>query len=110
MEALSQRSVRETPEKLVSQLAARLRNHVLWDSLLLIFPPLLLTLYIVVSLYRAAWVSETIALTVILVGAAMGGLAALIGYRPLVPSLQSTARLMDQFAHAKDRFLTLVTI
>ncbi len=110
MEALPPRSSRGMPEKLVSQLAVRLRHHALWDSLLLIFPPLLLIIDLVFLFYRAAWFTETIPLTVVPVAAAMGGLAALIRYRPLVPSVQSTARLIDQSAQAKDRFLTLVTI
>ncbi|HEX9786861.1 MAG TPA: hypothetical protein VGB09_02500, partial [Candidatus Binatia bacterium] len=41
---------------------------------------------------------------------ALGALAVLLRHRPLVPSVRSVARLVDQRSGAKDHFLTLATV
>jgi hypothetical protein len=101
---------RGSPEQRVGRLVARLRNHALWDSLLIFSPPLLVALYCVVHCYRAGWVAS---MTFFLLGTAIvaAGLFAVVArYRPLIPSIDSAARLVDERTDAKDRFLTLATI
>ena len=98
------------PENLVAHLAARLRSHVLWDSLLIFIPPVLAGVFIVFSFYRAAWMSPLAFLLAALVLAGVAGLAVILRYRPLVPSVPAAARLIDGQADSKDRFLTLATL
>jgi len=100
----------ESPEQRVGRLGARLQHHALWDSLLIFSPPLLLFIYLVIHLYRDGWIAQT---TLILLGIAIIGtalLAVVVRYRPLMPSMSSTARLIDERAGAKDRVLTLATL
>ena len=110
MQRLFEEHHRETPEKLVGRLTVQLRNHALWDSLLIFFPPLLLAVYLVTYLYRAAWISQATFFLAAFAAAGIGLLAVLARFRPLVPSAPSAARLVDEHAGAKDRFLTLATI
>ena len=101
---------RESPEQRVGQLVAHLRNHALWDSLLIFSPPLLFAIYLAVYLYRGAWIAP---ITFLLLSGAMIGvglLAVVVRTRPLLPSVRSVARLVDEKTKAKDRFLTLATI
>jgi hypothetical protein len=91
-------------------LVARLRNHALWDSLLIFSPPLLVFIYLAVQLYRDGWIAQT---GFLLLGAgivAAGLLAVVVRYRPLKPSVSGTARLIDERAEAADRVLTLATL
>ena len=48
---------RESPEQRVGRLVAQLRNHALWDSLLIFSPPLLVAIYLAIYLYRGAWIA-----------------------------------------------------
>src|SRR5215467_4396754 len=101
---------RELPEQRVGRLAARLRNHRLWDSLLIFLPPLLVATYLAIVLYNFAWIAP---LTFYLLSGAMLGvglLAVVVRTRRLIPSVPLAARLVDEKAEAKDRFLTLATI
>lgn len=110
MQVSTNAEVRELPENLVSRLAARLRHHALWDSLLLFVPPALACIYTVLFLYRAAIIGES---TLVLTGAGAMGLALLavnLRLRPRRPSIMATARLADKKSGAKDHFLTLSTI
>jgi len=101
---------RDSPEQRVGRLVAQLRNHALWDSLLIFSPPLLIAIYLAVYLYRGAWIAPITFL--LLSGAVIGvGLLAVVARtRPLIPSVRSAARLVDEKTRAKDRFLTLATI
>jgi hypothetical protein len=100
----------EPPEQRLGRLAARLRNHVLWDALLIFSPPLLVSIYLAAYLYRAAWIAQpTLALfSIAIIGAVL--IAVIARYRPLMPSLPYAARLVDEKSKAQDRFLTLATI
>jgi hypothetical protein len=101
---------RESPEQRVGRLVAQLRNHALWDSLLIFSPPLLFAIYLAVYLYRGAWIAP---IAFLLLSGAMIGvglLAVVVRTRPLIPSVRSAARLVDEKTKAKDRFLTLATI
>lgn len=100
----------EGPENLVNRLAARLRCHVLWDSLLIFIPPVLAAAFIAFSFYRAAWMSPLAFLLIAVSLAGVGVLAVILRYRPLVPSVPSAAQLIDGQAESKDRFLTLATL
>ena len=100
----------EPPQRLIGQLIRQLRNHALWDSLLLFGPPLMATLYLLAFLYRTSKVPPI----VVLLGAgaviATGIVAVLLRCRPRVPSARSAARLLDEKAAAQDRFITLATL
>jgi hypothetical protein len=101
---------RESPEQRVGRLAAQLRNHELWDSLLSLAPPLLVATYLAVYLYRAAWIAP---MTFLLLSGGVIGvglLAVVVRSRHLIPSVRSAARQVDAKTEAKDRFLTLATI
>jgi hypothetical protein len=101
---------RGSPEEWVGRLVARLRHHALWDSLLIFSPPLLVAIYFVAYGYRADWIAP---ITLLLLSAAIvgAGLFAVVArYRPLIPSIGATARLIDERTDAKDRFLTLATL
>ena len=101
---------RESPEQRIGKLVARLRNHALWDSLLIFSPPLLVAIYLAVYLYRGAWIAP---MTFLVMSGALIGLgliAVVLRTRPLIPSVRSAARLVDEKSEAKDRFLTLATI
>ena len=110
MQVASDTQDRETPEKLVGRLVAQLRNHALSDALLIFLPPVLAALYLLVVLHRAAWISETGFFLMTLSAAAAGMFAVIMRYRPLIPSVPSAARLIDEHARAEERFLTLATI
>lgn len=101
---------RESPEQRVGRLVAQLRNHALWDSLLIFSPPLLVAIYLAIYLYRGAWIAS---ITLLLLSGGLIGvglLAVVVRTRPLIPSVRSAARLVDEKTKAKDRFLTLATI
>src|SRR5262245_14784586 len=101
---------RESPEQRVGRLAAQLRNHELWDSLLICSPPLLVGIYLCMYLYRGAWIAP---ITFLLLSAAVIGLsllAVVLHTHRLRPSVRFAARLVDEKTEAKDRFLTLATI
>jgi hypothetical protein len=101
---------RESPEQRVGRLVAQLRNHALWDSLLIFSPPLLVAIYLAVYLYRGAWIAPIAFLLLSGVVIGVGLLAVVVRTRPLIPSVRSAARLVDEKTEAKDRFLTLATI
>ncbi len=101
---------RESPEQRIGKLVARLRNHALWDSLLIFSPPLLVAIYLAVYLYRGAWIAPMTFLVMSGAVIGLGLIAVVLRTRPLIPSVRSAARLVDEKSEAKDRFLTLATI
>ena len=101
---------RGSPEHRVGRLAAQLRNHALWDSLLIFSPPLLLSVYLLIFLYRAAWIAPPTFLLLSVAIIIVALLAIVVRYRPLIPSVRFAARLVDERTGAQDRFLTLATI
>jgi hypothetical protein len=110
MQVTSRFQDRDRPENLVSRLIAQLSQHALWDSVLIYIPPALALIYIITSLSHAAWLSELTAILIIAVAIGCGLLAVMLRYRPLIPSVSSAARLVDQRAGAQDHFLTMATI
>jgi len=110
MTPLSQPQDGEKPEILLRRLVAKLGRHALWDALLVFVPPALALIYILAYLNRAAWVSSSTWIALVVSIAGLGALAVILRYRPLVPSIAAAARLVDQRARAMDRFLTLATI
>lgn len=98
------------PERVIDRLIARLRNHALWDSLLIFGPPLAVAVYIGIYLHRSAWIAATTFLLVSLAFFGVALAAVVLRYRPLVPSIQSAARMVDERTAAQDRFVTLATI
>ena len=101
---------RESPENFLRRVAHRLRNHALWDSLLIFFPPLWAILFLIGFLYSRAWLPPAGALLLVIAVTGMGLLAVVLRFRPLVPTLSSAARLMDEKIGAEDRFVTLATL
>ena len=99
-----------SPEAQVGGLVAQLRKHVLWDALLIFSPPLLVALYLALYLQSAAWIAPITWLLISGAVVGVGMLAVAIHVRPLIPSVRSVARLIDEKTKAKDRFLTLATI
>jgi hypothetical protein len=110
MSALADPQDRRSPEQRVGRLVAQLRNHALWDSLLIFFPPLLVSIDLWVNLYRAVWIAPLTFILLSIGSVGAGLLAVVVRYRPLIPSLGSAARLVDERTGAQDRFLTLTTI
>src|SRR5438094_8856992 len=100
----------QSPEKLIHRLVAQLGNHALWDALLVFLPPLIVAIYLLVYFFQAAWIGPVGLFLMIVTVAGLVLLAVLFRYRPLVPSVGSAARLVDDHTGAKDRFLTLLTI
>jgi len=96
--------------RLVTGLVARLSSHLLRDSLLIVMPPLLAALFIAYSFFRAAWLTPMAFLLVASCLAALGLLAVILRYRPLIPTVPAAAQLIDQQAQSQDRFLTLATL
>jgi hypothetical protein len=99
-----------SPEDFVHRLVRRLRNHIVWDSLLTLSPPILAVLYLLSVLYRGSWIP---ALPILLLALAVIGICLLgiiFRMRLRVPSMPTAARLVDDKAQAKDRFITLATV
>ena len=108
---VSARSIRrERPESLVHRLVARLRRQALWDSLLLFVPPAATLIWLFAVLFRTAWLSPNALAVAAVIVIALSALVVALRRRPLVPSVRSAARLVDQRAGAKDHFLTLATV
>src|SRR5688572_15670997 len=99
-----------SPEDFVHRLVRHLRNHVVWDSLLTFSPPVLALLYLLALLYREAWIAALPLLLLVLAVIVIGLLAFIFQFRPGVPSMPAAARLVDDKAEAKDRFVTLATV
>jgi hypothetical protein len=99
-----------SPEDFVLRLVRHLRNHVVWDSLLIFSPPVLALLYLLAVLYRRSSIPALpllwMALAVILIAL----IAIVFRLRPRVPLTPAAARLVDVKAEAKDRFITLATV
>jgi hypothetical protein len=99
-----------SPEDFVHRLVRHLRNHVVWDSLLTFSPPVLALLYLLAVLYRESWIPALPLLLMALAVILIGLLAIILRFRPRVPLMPVAARLVDDKAEAKDRFITLATI
>ena len=110
MQIVSDQRIFEAPEKLISGLVARLRNHALWDSLLIFFPPFLVSIYSLTYLYRAAWITQMTFLFLSAAAVGISVIAVVMHCRPLIPSVRAVAGLVDERVGAKDRFITLATI
>jgi hypothetical protein len=99
-----------SPEDFVHVLVRHLRNQVVWDSLLTLSPPILAGLYLLGVLYRGSWIPALPLLLLALAVIIVGLLAIIFRIRPRVPSMPAAARLVDDKAEAKDRFITLATV
>ena len=99
-----------SPEDFVRRLVRHLRHHVVWDSLLTFSPPILAILYLVPVLYQESWIPALPLLLLVSAAIAVGLLTIVFRIRPRVPSLPAAARLADDKAEAKDRFITLATV
>ena len=99
-----------SPEDFVHRLVRHLRNHVVWDSLLTFSPPVLALLYLLAVVYRGEWIPALPLLLLALAVIVIGLLAVILRVRPRVLSMPAAARLVDDKAEAKDRFVTLATV
>jgi hypothetical protein len=98
-----------SPEDFVGRLARHLRNQVVWDSLLTFSPPILAVLYLIPVLSRASWI-PAIPLLWLASAVIVIGLLAVFRFLPRGASMPAAARLVDDKAEAKDRFITLTTV
>jgi len=98
------------PDKLVGRLVSHLKRHVLWDSLLIFFPPLLVFFYVGIFLYRSALIPQEALIFTAAIGVGVAWLMGMLRYRPTAPTARFAARLIDDRVQGKDRFLTLATI
>src|SRR5437867_12486897 len=110
MQVVTENYGAQSPEKLIHRLVAQLGNHALWDALLVFLPPLIVAIYLLVYFFQAAWIGPVGLFLMIVTVAGLVLLAVLFRYRPLVPSVGSAARLVDDHPGAKDRILTLLTM
>jgi hypothetical protein len=110
MQVLAERYRLETPEKLVTRLLNRLRQHALWDVLLMFLPPLIVGIHCVATLYRGGWITQAVFITAALAAAALTLAIVMYRYRSALPSVRLAAHLIDERAGATDRFITLSTI
>ncbi len=110
MESAKKRSARDTPELLILDLVKRLSHHALWNALSVLLPPLAAVIYCLSYLFLKEWISPVMALVAGVAVLVLGALAILIRYRPQIPSIRAAARLIDDRAGAKDRFLTIATL
>ena len=99
-----------SPEEFVHRLVRHLRHHVVWDSLLTFSSPILAILYLLAVLYRESWIPVLPLLLLASAVIAFGLLTIILRFRPRVPSVPAAARLVDDKAEAKDRFITLATV
>ena len=108
MQRKSDQRVRESPEKLITGLMTRLRNHILWDSLWVFLPPVLVSIYLAAYLYHAAWITQTTFLLASFTAVGLLIIGVFMRRRP--PSVRTAAQLFDERTGAKDRFITLATV
>jgi hypothetical protein len=99
-----------SPEDFVHRLVRHLRNHVVWDSLLTLSPPILAVIYLAAALYWGSWIPVLPFLVLASATIVIGLLAVIFRVRPRTPSIPAAARLVDDKAEAKDRFITLATV
>lgn len=99
-----------SPERLVTGLVSHLRRHLLWDSLLLSFPPLSAFFSIWALVDRSGFSGErTLIFAVAVVLASTVGIG-ILRLRAALPSLRTAARLVDEKVEGKERFVTLATL
>jgi hypothetical protein len=111
MQVLAERyGLEETPEKLVTRLVKRLRQHAFWDIVLVFLPPLIVGIYCVTTLYRGGWITGAVFIIAALAAVALTLAILMHRYLSALPSLRLAAHLIDERAGATDRFITLSTI
>jgi hypothetical protein len=101
---------RSGAEVLLDRLAAKLTQHALWDTLLLIVPPFGAAFYAVTKLLFATAIDSWAIGTIVILSVAGAIVAATLYYRRCAPRITQVAELADGKSGAKDHFLTLVTL
>ncbi len=99
-----------SPEDFILRLVRHLRHQVVWDSLLTFSPPILAILYLLAVLYWESWIPALPLILLVSAVIAFGLLTIIFRFRPRLPSVPAAARLVDDKADAKDRFITLATV
>ena len=110
MPAKPESQERSGGEILLDRLAAKLSQHALWDTLLLVVPPFGAALYALAMLFRGAGMNSwAIGITAIV---AIAGtlIATMFRYHRSAPSIPEVAQVADRQSGAKDHFLTLATL
>jgi hypothetical protein len=103
-------SVASQPEKIIGVVRHRLALHALWQAVLFFLPPLLAFYYMIFFLHRFDWLASD---AVLVAGASLlvvASVSVVARFRSLAPSERVVARLIDDKAEGKDRFVTLATI
>ena len=110
MPAKPESQQRSGGEILLDRLAAKLSQHALWDTLLLVVPPFGAALYALAMLFHAAALNSWAIAIIAIVAIAGTMIAAIFRYHRSVPSIFEVAQLADRQSGAKDHFLTLATL
>ncbi|HEY7217637.1 MAG TPA: hypothetical protein VH985_04530, partial [Candidatus Binatia bacterium] len=77
-------------------MAAKLRHHVLWDSLCITVPPVVAAGYVVWLLFQTARLGDGATIISAVMIAVAGAYAIVRRYRPFVPTVSAVARMVDQ--------------
>lgn len=99
-----------SPERLAGRVAGRLRRHLWWDSLLVLFPPLFAVASLGFLPYGAAWEPSGALMGIAAVLAASAFAIGLWRARGAAASVGQAARLIDQKVAGQERFVTLATM
>jgi hypothetical protein len=97
-------------EIFLDRLAAKLSQHALWDTLLLIVPPFGVALYALAMLFRGNAMNSWAIGIFAMVAIAGTMVATIFRYHRSAPSIPEVAQLADRRSGAKDHFLTLATL
>ncbi len=99
-----------SPEGLAGRVAGRLKRHLWWDSLLVLFPPLVAVTFLGALPYGAAWRPAIAWMGIAAVLAASAFAIGLWRARGEDASVRQAARLIDQKVAGQERFVTLATM
>lgn len=111
MQAMPHAQQRSGAETLLDRLAAKLNQHALWDTLLLIVPPFGAAIYgLATLLFGGAPIDPWIIGIIVILLLAGAIIAATLYYRRGVPTIAKVAELADRQSGAQDHFLTLATL
>lgn len=97
-------------EEFLRRLLTRLEKQALWDSLLLLFAPLVALTYPVIFLYRSSILPQEVLILAGAVGLLLFLFAGVLRLRYVAPSIGVVAQMIDQRVEGRDRFLTLATV
>lgn len=110
MQRKPQPQERSGAEILLDRLAAKLNQHALWNTLLLIVPPFGAAIYALAMLFGGGAIDPWAIAIIVVLSLAGAITAATLYYRRCAPTIPKVAELADRQSGAKDHFLTLATL